>query len=223
MAVTGRIVLVILVALFGASCSNGDGAGGGNTLLEGGRVATTGPLTTTTTAAPQPATTTTVAASPTTSVATVVSNETTTTTTSEVEVAAGGTDSDGTPVQLPLTGPEPGVAAAALIALLVGVWLLRWSWRERALQVYAVLWRRAPEGDWPPDAVAPRTRADRRFRRAARREARRRGLEFVEGVDVHATAWAAAHTSADELSPEGLGLLAEWRSAVARQARRIYR
>ena len=100
MAVTGRIVLVFLVALFGASCSNGDGAGGGNTLLEGGRVATTGPLTTTTTAAPQPATTTTVAASPTTSVATVVSNETTTTTTSEVEVAARGTDSDGTPVQL---------------------------------------------------------------------------------------------------------------------------
>lgn len=206
----GRSVRVFLAVLVLASCTSGGSNGG--TLLTEARPATTMPAVTASTTVPDATSTSSTTTSPTT---------TSSTTTTVVEVA-GGADDGGTLVQLPVTGPEPGIAVAALLALAVGVWLLHWSWRERAVLVRAVLHRRAPIGDWPPNAVDARTVNDRRFRRAARREARRLGIDFVDGVDAFATRWAEAHESIDDLEPVGLGWLADWKRAMTVAARRIY-
>lgn len=207
----GRSVRVFLAVLVLASCTSGGSNGG--TLLTEARPATTMPAVTASTTVPDATST---------SSSTTSSTRISSTTTTVVEVAGGGADDGGTLVQLPVTGPEPGIAVAALLALAVGVWLLHWSWRERAVLVRAVLHRRAPIGDWPPNAVDARTVNDRRFRRAARREARRLGIDFVDGVDAFATRWAEAHESIDDLEPVGLGWLADWKRAMTVAARRIY-
>lgn len=214
MGAVGRSAVILAIVLVAASCTSGDSNGG--TLLTEGRPATTAPSTSI--AAP---TSTTTAPTTTTSIVTATSKATTTTT-REVEVAAGSAGDDGTLVQLPVTGAEPGVALIALLALLIGTWFLRWSWRERNVLIHAVLWHRSPAGDWPPDAVAARTVNDRRFRRAARREARRLGIDFVGGVDAFATRWAGLHESVEDVEPEGVGWLADWERGLARAAKRIY-
>lgn len=226
---TAGFTLALMV--LAAACSGGDStdASADTLLTTVVPTSTTVAVATTTTTAP-PATTTTVAATTTTS-STSTSTTTTTVTGTEVAGAGDGNTAD-TLVQLPITGPESEVAALALLVLLAGVWLVRWSgvWQVRLVRLSERSWRRpdAPSADldanppWPPNALSPVTSADLEFRRVARGLAERHGVAFLDGVDAHATTWIEGADLTATYSGVADEPLARWRRDLAFEVSRMY-
>lgn len=232
---TRTTTILVGIALLTAACTDSSEPSGGDTLLTTPptRAPTTTTLVTTTTAATRAATTTTTvpaAATAATTTTTTVAPATTTTTT-DVEGAGDGNTAD-TLVQLPFTGSEPEVTLVALAALLLGFWLVQRSgnWQLRLARRRARWWRRpgAQSADpglrppWPPNALAPATDADRRFRHLARTLADRYGVSFLDGVDAYATRWAQTLDLAGA-ADEGTGdPIARWQAALAAALTEIY-
>ena len=222
---TRRSAALLAVALLAASCSSGDSSQSSNTLLTSTSTTVAPP----TTLAPATTTSTTLPATTTTSTTSTTVASTTTTTVPATDVAGS---EDGSSLdsleELPFTGAEPELTVVALLALLLGVWLLRWSglWQTRLARLQLRVWRRpdAPSAEarppWPPNAIEPRSDADRRFQAAARRLADRHGVSFLEGVDRYVTRLAASldavHPKPDD-DPH-----ARWRGEVAAEIRSIY-
>lgn len=225
-----RTAAFLAVVVLAAACSSGESSESSGTLLTSTVPTTTtsiSPGTSASTTTSISAPTTTVAPTTTTSTTTTSSSMTTTTASSTGVAGSGDGDTLDTLQELPFTGVEPQVTAVALLALLVGVWLLRWSgiWQIRLSRLQSRRWRRpgAPSAQtsplWPPNAIAPRSDADRRFQEAVRRHASRHGVSFLEGVDRYATRVAAnpvvGRGEADD--PH-----AKWLQAVADEVRAIY-
>jgi len=220
--------LTLALVMLAAACSGGDSDDSAGTLLTTVVPASTTLPAATTTTTSLPATTTTVQATTTTSTTT-----TSTTTAPGTEVAgAGDGNTADTLVQLPVTGSEPGVTMAALVALLGGVWLLRWS-RGRQFRLARVnrrVWRRpgAPPADPQatplnaPNAVAPVTDADFEFQRAARSLALRHGVAFVQGVDSYATEWVQTSDLTNPRSSKRDDGLARFQRDLAAEIARLY-
>ena len=226
-----RWAALVTVALLIASCSNDEPDQSADTLLTSTTVtattlAPTPPSTIAPTTTTIPATTTTVASTTTTST-TVAPTTTTTAPATDVAGSEDGSTLD-TLEELPLTGAEPELTVVALLALLVGVWLLRWSgvWRTRLARLQSRVWRRpdAPSAEarppWPPNAVEPRSDADRRFQAVARRLAARHEVSFLEGVDRYVTRMAASIDGAELAADDDPH--ARWRRAVAAEVRILY-
>ncbi|MGI9647811.1 MAG: hypothetical protein ACR2OI_04765 [Acidimicrobiia bacterium] len=224
-----RAGFTLALAVLAAACTGGDSTGGSaDTLL------TTLPPTSTTVAATSTTTTTLPATTTTVPVATTTtSTSTTTTTVAGTEVAgAGDGNTADTLVQLPITGPEPELAALALLALLAGVWLVRWSgiWQVRLARLGRRAWRRpgAPSADlntnppWPPNASNPVTSADHEFRRLAHELADRHGVAFIDGVDAYSTAWIGSFDLTVAYPVEVEEPLDRWRRDLAHEVSRLY-
>lgn len=223
---------ILALALLAAACTGGDGSDGSAdtllTTLAPSSTTVTNPPTTTTTLQ---ATTTTVPATTTTSTTSTSTTTTTTAVGTEVAGAGDGNTSD-TLTQLPITGPEPQVAALALVALVAGVWLVRWSgiWQVRLARLGRRTWRRpdAPSPDldanppWPPSAVNPVTSADHEFRRLARMLADRHGVAFLDGVEEHATAWIGSADLIATYTAKAEEPIDRWRRDLAFEVSRFY-
>lgn len=222
-----NLTFMLGLALLAAACSSSASDTTGGTLLTTIEPSTTMAPTSTTTLQ---ATTTTVPPTTTTS---------TTSTTLAATADDGGTDVAGagkgntadTLVQLPFTGAEPSVTVVALLALILGAWLVQRSgiWQVRLARLESRSWRRpgAPSADpsqrppWPPNAATPVTDIDRQFRLRARQLANGYGISFLGGVDAFATEWAR---SADLSEPaDGDDPVSRWKAQLSRELARIYR
>ena len=228
-----RVILFGLVVLASA-CSNSGADTTGATLLTTSLATTTS--TTTTTVVPPttvttvpPRTTTTTTAAPTTTTAPA----TTSTTSAGTQVAAAGDgDTAATLVELPFTGAEPAVTLAALLILMVGMWLVQHSgmWQLRLARQEARWWRRpgAPSADphegqpWPPSALVAVTDADRQFRYLARTLSDRWGVSFFEGVDAYATRWVRSVSLSDDSDGFADDALGHWQANLIQELREIY-
>ena len=227
-----------------SACTGSDS--GSDTVFSSSTVATTTTVAPTTTTVPSTTTTTAAPTTTTTTSTTTTTVAPTTTTTLGTEVLDSSMDGStaDTLQQLPFTGFEPELLALALVALIAGTWLVRWSgaW-ERLVRLQARVWRRpdAPvaeasnEPAWPPSAVRLASQHDVEFRRIAHYLAEEYGLSVMEGIDSYATRIATTfdpNTAPEDLANLLTGLasqdglvppVARWRAHLALETARLYR
>lgn len=226
---TRKLTFFCGLVVVAAACTNSSGDTTSDTLLTTPATTTTTLASTSTTSTP----TTTIAPTTTTTNSTTTPPATTSTTVVGTDVAgAGDGNTVDTLVQLPFTGAEPEVTVVAVLALLLGVWLVQRSglWQLRLARLEARWWRRpgAPPADpaqpqpWPPNALVPATDADRQFRLKARTLADRYGVTFMEGVDAYATRWVASVDPAGQPGDSRGDPVSRWQAHLVRELRRIY-